>query len=131
MFKNDREKKNGGKEETAVARAAEQVFSPRVDIIESKDEVKIFADMPGVSAENLNIQVDSDNLLIEGSVGSTEELLGRPLYKEYRTGNYSRSFSLSREIDTDRIAATIKDGVVEVVLKKTPHAVPRRIEIKT
>lgn len=103
-------------------------FIPPVDIYESKAELTLLADMPGVPIENVEIDLNRDQLTIKGSATLDD---GRPnaLVQEYSAGDYLRQFTLSREIDREGIAASMKDGVLKVVLPKAEVAKPRRIAV--
>ena len=104
------------------------VFVPSVDIYESEEALTLVADMPGVSKENLTIDLKENTLTIKGGVQPSENL-GKVLYKEYEEGDYYRQFSLSELIDQAGITANLKDGVLTLNLPKVKPAQPRRIEI--
>jgi HSP20 family protein len=90
----------------------------------------LFGDLPGVSAEGLEIDFEDLQLTIRGSVpdrGSGRQFL----HSEYGIGDFHRVFTLSETIDPDRISAEIRDGVVKITLPKVEQAKPRRIEVKS
>jgi HSP20 family molecular chaperone IbpA len=103
---------------------------PAVDILEDKDGIRLVADLPGVSKEQLSIGVEGDNLTIEGlvSLGETAQL--QPLHAEIRVAQYRRSFVLGRDLDTTRIEAQMKNGVLTLRIPKQEQAKPRRIEVR-
>ena len=102
---------------------------PPVDVFENESSITLMADMPGVSKENLVLRVHGDSLLIEGSAEpATPENL-EPLWAEFRVPKYRRAFTLSRELDSTRIEANLKDGVLTLTIPKQEHAQPRRIEV--
>lgn len=105
------------------------VFAPPVDIYESREALTLIADMPGVSIENLSIDLDKDILTMRGST-SVEGANGRTLLREYAPGDYYRQFTVSQLIDRDKIEASMKDGVLKLVLPKSESAKPKRIEVK-
>ncbi|RLB42278.1 MAG: Hsp20/alpha crystallin family protein [Deltaproteobacteria bacterium] len=105
------------------------VFVPAVDIYETDDSLVLLADMPGVSNEGVEIHLEDNELTIRGKVGE-EPAQWNPIYTEYRSGDYYRSFTLSSVIDQDKIEATMKNGVLKVVLPKAEAAKPRKIEVK-
>jgi len=107
-----------------------KTFAPYVDIYESKDEIVLLADMPGVAAENVDVVLEKNVLTIKGTLSPSTDKEHRLLHGEYETGDYRRQFEVSEEIDRDRIEATIKDGVLKVVLPKIEQAKARKIEIK-
>ncbi|NSW85159.1 MAG: Hsp20/alpha crystallin family protein [Syntrophobacteraceae bacterium] len=106
------------------------VFVPAVDIYESESALTVVADMPGVSADSLDIDLDNDQLTIRGTA-ATQESEGSVLLQEYSVGDYYRQFTLSDAIDRSKIEATMKDGVLKVVLPKAEAARPRKITVRT
>jgi HSP20 family protein len=104
---------------------------PRTDIYEGEADYRIVTDVPGVRNEDLDISLEDDVLTIkaardrevpEGYTARRRELTGKVTFR--------RSFELGTAVDTDRISATLDDGVLTVVLPKSEKAVPRRIEVK-
>ena len=119
--------------EVAVRPEASQqnpaAVSPAVDVFEDAAGITLLADMPGVPKEQLEVRVEGDELLIEGGVQqSTPEGL-EAVYAEVRIPRYHRSFTLSRELDSERIDANLKDGVLTLRIPKQAHAQPRRISV--
>jgi HSP20 family molecular chaperone IbpA len=102
---------------------------PDVDVFEDEQGITLLADMPGVPREQLEIKVEGDNLLIEGTVRTPTPDGLEAVYAEVRVPRYRRNFSLSRELDTSRIEANLKDGVLNLRIPKQAHAQPRRIEV--
>ena len=105
-------------------------YSPAVDIYETEDAITLLADLPGVDKEGLDIHVEDRQLSITGLVQPTEERL-QTVYSEYGVGGYTRSFKLGDTIDQSKIGASLKDGVLELVLPKADRLKPRKIEIAT
>jgi len=103
---------------------------PLVDVTEDDTGITLTADLPGASRESLAIGVDGDTLTIEAPVALGELASLQAVYAEVRSGRYRRSFTLSRELDSARIAATLKDGVLTLRLPKLEQARPRRIEVR-
>jgi HSP20 family molecular chaperone IbpA len=104
-------------------------FVPEVDICENDDSLRLWADMPGVSENDVDVTLRNGVLTISGKVAtSTYENLA-PLYTEYNVGNYVRQFTLNEEIDETGIKARMRNGVLEVELPKREHARPRRIQV--
>ncbi|MGC9964910.1 MAG: Hsp20/alpha crystallin family protein [Syntrophobacteraceae bacterium] len=106
------------------------VFVPAVDIYESENALTLLADMPGVPIENVDIDLDSDQLTIRGGIPQTEET-GKVIFREYTAGDYHRQFTLSSDIDREKIQASMKDGVLKLVLPKAEVATPRKITVKS
>jgi HSP20 family molecular chaperone IbpA len=103
---------------------------PPVDIVEDSNGITLKADLPGVSKENLSIHVDGETLTVEGGVALGESKELRALYAEVRVARYRRSFVLGRDLDTERIEASMRNGVLTLHVPKREHAKPRRIAVK-
>ena len=116
---------------TAPAPETDVVMQPAVDICEDTDGISLWVDMPGVSRERLDIQVDRDTLVIEGhaQIDTPEGI--KPIYADVRSTRYRRSFALSSELDTDQIEATMVDGVLNLRIHKRAESKPRKIEVAT
>jgi HSP20 family protein len=119
------------KELKAVAERTRDVpvYIPNVDIYESENEIVLVADMPGVSSENVDIDVRDNQLTIQGKV-VLEDLKEEVLFQEYGIGDYFRQFSLSSKIDQSKIEASMKDGVLSLTLPKAEAARPKKITVK-
>lgn len=105
------------------------VFVPAVDIFETETAITVLADMPGVTAENLNIDINDGVLTLFGTVDNPPTARQR-LTTEYRTGSYKRQFNVSNAIEQGSIEATLKQGVLHLVLPKVERAQPRRIAVR-
>jgi len=103
---------------------------PRVDVLEDTAGITLLADLPGVSKERLELKVEGDTLLIEGEVGTPMPAQMQSVYAEIRVPRYRRAFTLSRELDSARIEASMKDGVLSLRIPKLAHAQPRRIAVQ-
>jgi len=124
------------KEKAEVNIPAEQTrpgpaFTPAVDIFETDQQITVLADMPGVKAQDLAIDLRENTLTLSGNVESPEAEREEELLREYRTGNYYRQFTLSEVIDQSKIEAALKDGVLRLTLPKVEAAAPRTIPVKT
>ena len=106
------------------------IFVPPVDIYENENELTLLADMPGVPIENVSIDLNDDQLTLRGAV-ALDNGHGTALLREYAYGDYYRQFTLSNKIDRGKIEASMKDGVLKVVLPKSEVAKPRKISVKT
>jgi len=106
------------------------VFVPPVDIFENKDALVVIADMPGVTGEEVDIHVKENELTISGRRKTREDSVATPIYTEYESGGYLRSFTLSNAIDQTKIEASMKDGVLKVILPKAEATKPRIISVK-
>ena len=106
------------------------LFTPAVDIFETDQEITVLADMPGVKAKDLNIDLRDDILTLDGEVEPPESKSEVDVFREYQSGKYSRQFSLSQVIDQSKIDADLKDGVLRLRLPKVEAATPRKIAVK-
>jgi HSP20 family protein len=111
-------------------RAPETVLRAPVDIFEDAEGITLLADMPGVDREHLNLEVANDALTVEGEVKIDMPQDMEALYADVRSTRYRRSFSLSGELETGEIDATLKDGVLRVRIPKRAEARPRKIEVR-
>lgn len=107
----------------------EVTYTPRVDILENADELWLYADLPGVTPKDLDIRFENKELTIYGKV--TARRKGNYLYSEYGVGDFNKTFSLSEMIDSEKISADLKDGVLVLHLPKTEAIKPKRIEVKS
>jgi HSP20 family molecular chaperone IbpA len=106
-----------------------RTYLPNVEIRETEDSLWLWADMPGVDQSSVEIHLENGALSIEGVVKTDEYADLTPAYTEYNVGNFRRSFRLSTAIDTHRIDAKMKNGVLELRLPKSEEARPQRIPI--
>ncbi|SRR5581483_2087132 len=106
------------------------VIRPPVDIYEDGDGITLQADLPGVSKERLSMRVENQSLIIEGQMQFDLPEQAEALYADVRSSVYRRSFELSRELETDKIEANLKDGVLTVRIPKRAEMRARRIEIQ-
>jgi len=124
-----REKEEIKKEEGEPTKAG-IYYSPAVDIFETDEAITLLADLPGVDKDQLDINVEERQLTITGLVKEPEEHL-QTMYTEYGIGGYTRSFKLGDTIDRSKINASLKDGVLTLILPKADRLKPRKIEIAT
>lgn len=117
--------------ETRAASRSELALRPPVDVLENSDGITLWADMPGVSRERLNLRVEGTQLQLEGDVEFPMSQNLEALYADVRSTRYRCSFVLSKELDTARIEASLKDGVLTVRIPKRAELRPRKIEIST
>lgn len=105
------------------------LFNPPIDIYETDDGLVLYADLPGVTVEGLELQVQDNRLTLYGRVHQSDPDDATILHSEYQVGDFLRSFILSDEVDHERILAKLTNGVLRVELPKAPRAKPRRIEV--
>ncbi len=102
---------------------------PPVDVIEDADGITLYADLPGVPKERLDVHIDGEMLSIEGEMGLEMPKEMEATHVEVSLPRYRRVFTLSRELDPERMSAELKNGVLTVRIHKAEHAKPRKIEI--
>lgn len=106
-----------------------RTYIPNVDIYETPESLWLWADMPGVDENSLEVHVADGVLSLEGRVALQEYDSLSPVYTEYNVGNYARRFSLSDTIDVERIKARMTNGVLELELPKAERAKPKQIAV--
>lgn len=106
-----------------------KTFVPRVDIYENKDALYMIADMPGVDEKTVDIELEKNLLTITGRVENGRIADATMMYSEYEIGDYERVFTLSDEIDRDKIVASVKNGVLRLELPKAEKVKPKKISI--
>jgi HSP20 family protein len=108
---------------------AEEVFgAPPVDIFEDEDSLVVLADLPGIAPEGLDVRVEQRVLTITAHAEPAPS--GTALHREYELTNFFRQFQLPEEVDTARIQAELKQGVLTLRLPRVPKEQPRRIEVR-
>jgi len=115
--------------QNASARTAPALLPP-VDIFEDGGGITLLADLPGVGREDLAIGVDGRSLTIEAPLKLGEADSLQSVYAEVRANHFRRSFELSADLDTSRIDAGLKDGVLTLKIPKLEQAKPRRIDVR-
>jgi len=124
------------REKQEVASPAEQttpglVFTPAVDIFETEKEITLLADMPGVKAEDLTIDLRDNTLTLSAEIAAVDTSDEQDIIVEYETGKYYRQFTLGELIDQEAIDAKLNDGVLRLSLPKVEKATPKKIMVKT
>ncbi|MGD8367006.1 MAG: Hsp20/alpha crystallin family protein [Desulfobacterales bacterium] len=122
------------KDKQEVSTPAEQtrpglVFTPDVDIYETETGIVLLADMPGVEAKDLTIDLRDDILTITGEIAPVEGADEEDLLIEYETGRFARQFTLADVIDQEKIEANLSLGVLRLTLPKVGKAAPRKITV--
>lgn len=114
-----------GEEHTRPGRT----YVPDIDVCETADRLLLWADMPGVDEQSVEVKVADGVLSIEGRVSLKDYENLSPVYTEYNVGNFMRRLSISDDIDAERIHARMHNGVLELELPKAERAKPRRIPV--
>ena len=109
---------------------SEVPLMPAVDIFEDAHQITVQAEMPGVSKEGLTVQADRNSLLIEGAITLDLPAGISALYADLKTTKYRRSFALSGELETEHIAASLKDGLLTVRIPKRAEFRTRKIKVE-
>ena len=107
------------------------VFTPAVDIFETEKEITLLADMPGVKADDLTIDLRDNTLTLAADIAPVDDTNEEDLLKEYETGRYYRQFTLGELINQENIDAKLNDGVLRLALPKVEKATPKKISVKT
>jgi HSP20 family protein len=124
------------REKQEVTSPAEQttpglVFTPAVDIFETEKEITLLADMPGVKADKLIIDLRDNVLTLSGDIAPVENANEEDILVEYETGKYYRQFTIGELINQEKIDAKLNDGVLELKLPKVEKATPKKIVVKS
>jgi len=112
------------------SRYSDAALTPPVDVIEDGGGITLYADLPGVSREKLQLNVEADTLTIEAesALPSPEGL--QSSHTEVGLARFRRVFTLSKELDTEQVSAEFAQGVLRLRIPKAQHAQPRRVEVK-
>ena len=107
------------------------VYTPPADIFETENVITVLADMPGVKAQDLKIDLHDSVLSLTGRITSVEATGEVDVLREYRSGTFYRRFTLAETIDQAKIDAKLTDGVLRLELPKVERARPRQISVRT
>lgn len=107
-----------------------KVYSPGVDIIERKSDILVLADIPGADETSVDITLEKNVLTIYAKVEADIPENQRLTVMEYGLGDYQRAFTLADEVDKDSIQATVKNGVLRLVLPKMDELKTKKIPVK-
>ena len=109
---------------------SEPALLPPVDVIEDPTGITLYADLPGVPKDRLNLRVEGDSLLIEAEIVLAVPQGMQASHAEVQRMHYRRAFTLSRELDPDKVSAELSQGVLRLRIPKAEHAQPRRISVQ-
>ena len=107
----------------------EATLMPPVDVVEDSAGITLYADLPGVSREALHVRVEDDTLFIEGDLALKIPEGMESSHAEVGLSRYRRVFTLSKELDADKVSAELKQGVLKLRIPKAEHAQPKRIQV--
>ena len=114
----------------AASRSPEPALLPPVDVCEDSTGITLYADVPGLSKDKLELHVEADTLTIEGTLDLRLPEGMEASHVEVGVGRYRRVFTLSKELDTSKVSAELAHGVLTLRIPRAEHAQPRRIEVK-
>lgn len=103
---------------------------PAVDVIEDATGITLYADLPGVPRDKLDVRVEGDTLLIDAELVLALPQAMEASHAEVQRTAYRRAFTLSRELDPDKVSAELAQGVLRLRIPKAAHAQPRRIAVQ-
>ena len=104
-------------------------FRPNCDIVETADELRIYADVPGATSEDIDIHFEKGALTIHAKVNERRQAEAKYALREYGVGGFFRTFQVDESIDTGRIRAEVKGGVLILHLPKSEAVKPRKIAV--
>ena len=122
-------KKEAEMTDVAERTRAAKIYNPDVDIIEGKDKIIVIADIPGVNEKSVDITLDENVLTIYGKVDWNVPEKMKLTHAEYGVGDYQRIFTISGEINRDKIQANVKDGVLRLTMPKNDAPKMRKISV--
>jgi len=120
---------NTGMTESKGATSPEAALMPPVDVIEDSGGITLFADLPGVPKEKLDLHLETGSLTIEGEVALDAPQDMQSNFAEIKIPRYRRTFTLSKELDGEKADAEFKNGVLKLRIPKSAHAQPRKIQV--
>jgi len=105
------------------------VFVPSADIFEKEDAILVVCDMPGVDDQHIGVTLDNDELTLTGYQETKEPEGYELIHQGYMTGIFRRTFTLTSEIDREKIEAKISNGIIKLILPKAEETHPRKIAV--
>jgi HSP20 family protein len=108
----------------------EPALLPPVDVFEDATGITVYADLPGVPKDRLNVRVEADTLLIDADLVLSVPQGMQASHAEVQRTHYRRAFTLSRELDPDKVEAELSQGVLRLRIPKAEHAQPRRVAVQ-
>lgn len=116
--------------ETPETTGGGRIYRPLTDILETNEGMTLMLEMPGVSADDVDITLEKRVLTIRGKVQATSPEKLQLAYAEYGEGDFERSFTLSDDFDPQKIGASVSNGVLTVTLPRAVEAQPKKIKVK-
>lgn len=121
----------GEADPVADAMPTRPLVMPPIDIFETAEGLTLVADVPGVSGEGVDVQVQDSKLTLYGRAAASVPEDAVAVHREFPEADFLRSFILSDDVDHDRIEASLNAGVLTVTLPRTPRSKPRKIDVST
>lgn len=115
---------------TREATREQPALLPPVDVIEDVSGITLYADLPGVPKDRLEVHVEADTLTISGEMAVAMPQDMAATHAEVNLPRYRRTFTLSKELDPEKLSAELKNGVLKLRIDKAAHAQPRRVQVK-
>ena len=112
------------------ARRDEATLLPAVDVVEDATGITLIADLPGVPKDRLDVRVEADTLSIEGELDLAMPQGMAATHAEVQVTRYRRTFTLSKELDAEKVDAEFNQGVLRLRIPKSDDAQPKRISVK-
>ncbi|TGN18703.1 Hsp20/alpha crystallin family protein [Leptospira idonii] len=103
---------------TSEKKETVKVYSPNVDVHETAESLLFFVEMPGVDPSSVDVTIEKNQLTIEGKFVEGIVETGKPLFQEFKEGNYFRKFTIGKTIDSENVKAVVKNGFLELVIPK-------------
>ena len=119
---------------TPLKRGLATIFTPRVDVSETDKEITVSVELPGMDQKDIDVSLARDALTIKGEKKEEKEEQGKDYYRMERSyGSFTRSVPLPAEVDTDKVQATFKKGVLDISLPKTARAIQemKKVAVKS
>ena len=111
------------------AKRDDAYMTPPVNVLEDATGITLYADLPGVSKDKLTLSVETDTLSIEGELDLTVPDSMEAIHAEINLPRFRRVFTLSKELDAEKVSAEFKHGVLKLHIPKAAQAQPRKISV--
>jgi len=111
-------------------RREEAALLPPVDVIEDAEGITLYADLPGVPKDRLSVRVEADTLTIEGEISLFTTQGMEATHAEVQLPRYRRAFTLGTELNSEKVGAEFRQGILKLRIPKAEHAKPRKIEVQ-
>ncbi len=116
--------------DAARAERNQGTLLPPVDVVEDASGITLYADMPGVAKDRVHLRVEAETLTLEGEMALVVPQGMEATHAEVQRSRYRRAFTLSKELDAEKVSAEMSHGVLRVRIPKAAHAQPRRVQVQ-